>query len=138
MGREAIPAVRAAIDAAETSLAAVLYKFDEPSLLASVERALSRGVRVRILADEAQAKRKRSLVGLAERAGAEVRLWRPKLGKLHAKLMVIDERRAIAGSFNWTRSAARSNVELLLDFQEPDTVKRLSGVFEALWDRADR
>jgi len=137
MGREAIPTAQAAIDAAETSVAAALYKFDEPSLLAALERALARGVRVRILADGAQANGK-SLVGLAERAGAEVRLWRPKLGKLHAKLMVIDEQRAIAGSFNWTRSAARSNIELLLDFRQPDTVKQLSQAFEALWDRVGR
>ena len=133
-GGNAVPIAVAAIDAAERSVDAALYKFDEPSLLAAVERALQRGVRVRLLADETKANAN-SLVALAGKAGAEVKRWRAKRGKLHAKLMLVDGERAIAGSFNWTRSAARSNVELVLDFREPATVKRLAEGFEKLWDR---
>ncbi len=68
IGRKAIPAAVAAIDQARSSLDASLYKFDEPNLLAAVERALKRGVRVRIVADEANAK-PRSLVASRNRPG---------------------------------------------------------------------
>ena len=135
VGRGAVPRTVAAIDGAQRSLDAALYKFDEPSLLEAVERALARGVRVRIVVDAANARGK-SLVGAVERTEALVRRWPPKQGKMHAKLMVVDGRQAIAGSFNWTRSAARSNVELALVFEDPQTVKRLAEAFESFWDRA--
>ena len=135
-----IETTRKAIDAAEVSLRAVLYKFDEPSLLPALMSAIERGVDVRLLVDSAQAggfdEGEGSLVESARAAGAAVRYWDSARGKLHAKFSVLDGRRALAGSYNWTRSARRSNVELLLDIDDPETVSRLLELFEQLWDRA--
>ena len=99
---------------AERSVAALVYKFDNKTILKAIEKAVARGVSVRLLLDGSEAKRKRSLAGDARKAGAEVRRWKPKKGKLHAKCLIIDGSRVLTGSFNWTDSASESNVELLL------------------------
>jgi phosphatidylserine/phosphatidylglycerophosphate/cardiolipin synthase-like enzyme len=64
-----------------------------------------------------------------------VRLWQPGQGKLHAKCLIVDGQRVLSGSFNWTKSAAESNVELLLAFENPGTVKKFSVLFERLWEK---
>jgi phosphatidylserine/phosphatidylglycerophosphate/cardiolipin synthase-like enzyme len=133
-----IVATRRALDEARESVSAVIYKFDEPGLLEAVSAAVRRGVRVRLLIDGAQVagNPERSLAARAQAAGAEVRLWPEDLHKLHAKLTVVDGKKALTGSYNWTRSALEKNVELLIVFEEPATVRRLSGLFEVLWERA--
>ncbi len=124
------------IDAADETIDAVVYKFDEASVRRSLRRALDRGVRVRLLADATEARSSGSLVQDLARAGARVRLW--KRGKLHAKFAVVDGQLAIAGSFNWTRSARRGNVEVALALDDPASVKRMQELFERLWDEAPR
>jgi hypothetical protein len=95
---------------AEQSIAALVYKFDNEQILKAIEKAVARGVTVRLLIDGSEAKRKRSQAQDAKIAGAEVRRWKPKKGKLHAKCLIIDGSRVLTGSFNWTDSASESNV----------------------------
>ncbi len=133
-----IEITRRALDETDLSVLAVLYKFDEPSLLPALVAAVERGVEVRLLVDAAQAggEGEESLVESARASGASVRFWSRKLGKLHAKFTVLDGRRALAGSYNWTQSARTDNVELLLDFENAETVSRLIDLFDQLWRRA--
>jgi phosphatidylserine/phosphatidylglycerophosphate/cardiolipin synthase-like enzyme len=134
--RDPVRATSLAIDAARASVSAVVYKFDEPKLLRAVTESVSRGVRVRLLVDGEEAGRARSLAARARAAGADVRRWPAELGKLHAKFTVVDGERVLAGSFNWTRSAARNNVEVLIEFDDPVTAQRFAELFERLWSRA--
>lgn len=124
-----------AILASENSIAALVYKFEDQSILKSLEDALKRGIKVRLLADEKEASDKKSLVVRANRAGAEVRLWSRDQGKLHAKCLIVDGQRVLSGSFNWTDSAAESNIELILYFENPETVQEFSALFERLWGK---
>jgi len=135
VGRDSVTITIEALEAAENTVDVVVYKFTEETLLAAVDRAVTRGVRVRILADTPESSSDESLLGAAILAGARVRAWDPKRGKLHAKFAVFDGRRVLAGSFNWTRSAARSNVELLISFREPNSVDRFAALFEGLWKK---
>jgi phosphatidylserine/phosphatidylglycerophosphate/cardiolipin synthase-like enzyme len=124
-----------AIAASEQSIAALVYKFEDKTILKSLESPLKRGIPVRLLVDGKEASGKKSLAGKAKRAGADVRLWQPGQGKLHAKCLIVDGHRVLSGSFNWTKSAAESNVELLLFFENPGTVKKFSALFERLWEK---
>jgi len=126
-----VQVARAEIDAAAESIDVVVYKFDERVLRKALERAIERGVRVRILADLDEARSKGSEVQRVQRAGARVALWRR--GKLHAKFTIIDGKRVLTGSYNWTASASESNVELLVDLGNPDDVKQFEQAFETLW-----
>ena len=85
-----IVVTRHALRAAERSIDVALYKFDEGSLRKELKASLKRGVTVRVLADADEAKRGRS--ELDRIGGAQIRLWKP--GKLHAKFVVVDQRRA--------------------------------------------
>jgi phosphatidylserine/phosphatidylglycerophosphate/cardiolipin synthase-like enzyme len=68
------------------------------------------------------------------RRGAEVRRWGS--GELHAKFAIADDVWVITGSFNWTQSAATSNVEPVAGIGDADVVARFVELFEDLWDRA--
>ena len=123
-----------AIAMAEQSIAALVYKFDNKTILKAIEKAVARGVTVRLLVDGSEAERKRSQAGDARKAGAEVRRWKPKKGKLHAKCLIIDGNRVLTGSFNWTDSASESNVELLLFSDDALVAREFQDVFERLWE----
>lgn len=124
-----------AIAGSEHFIAALVYKFEDQTILKSLEDALKRGIKVRLLADEKEASDKQSLVAKAYRAGAEVRLWNRDQGKLHAKCLIVDGQWVLSGSFNWTDSAAESNIELILSFENPETVQEFSALFERLWEK---
>ncbi|MDJ0787431.1 MAG: phospholipase D-like domain-containing protein [Myxococcota bacterium] len=138
LDRRAVAVTVEAIDDAQGSVDAVVYKFTEEALLAAVGRAVKRGVRVRLVVDESESRNRRSQAGLAEAAGAAVRRWEARRGKLHAKFVVVDGEEVLTGSYNWSRSAARSNLELRMSLRDPDVVKRFSQLFEALWDASPR
>ena len=124
-----------AIAMAERSVAALVYKFDNKTILKAIKKAVARGVTVRLLVDGSEAKRKRSQAQDAKKAGAEVRRWKPKKGKLHAKCLIIDGSRVLTGSFNWTDSASESNVELLLFSDDAPVAQEFQEVFERLWEQ---
>ena len=125
---------REEIDTAKSSLHLVLYKFDEKSLETAIIDALKRGVEILIVADAKEASRSSNRIAALERQGADVRLW--KEGKLHVKLAIIDETRAITGSFNWTISAESRNTELVVVSRHPALVGRLNALFGQLWQEA--
>ena len=124
-----------AIDGATGHIDVSLYKFNDTKILDAIQKALGRGVEVRMVADRKQAGRDESLVGRAETAGARVRLWKSGQ-KLHAKLVLIDSERALAGSFNWTKKAAE-NVEIVNDVRCKKTVSRYAELFAELWEQAE-
>ena len=57
--------------------------------------------------------------------------------KLHHKFAVIDNRKVIAGSFNWSPSAAHTNDETLLLIHSPQLAKHFIREMERLWDTAE-
>lgn len=126
--------VNEGVGATAASVSAVIYKFDDSQLVPVFEEALARGIKVRLLCDGKQAKKNGSLVSRLEKSGAEIRLWPSSRGKLHAKFLVCDDNRVLSGSWNLTRSAGQSNVEILMDFRDLKTVARFQELFARLWD----
>ena len=122
-----------AVENSERSVSAVVYKFYRKRMRRALVKVLrEKGRRVRLLVDRRQLEGENdSFVPEAARAGAEVRKW--KGGKLHAKFMIVDESEVLSGSYNWTKKAAKSNTELLLRFDDQDTVATFVREFEKLW-----
>ena len=120
--------------ASKHSVDAVVYKFDAKLMREVISDGVERGLEVRIVADEAAAKGKRSFLRRVVKSGAQVRLWKSE--KLHAKFVILDSRRVVTGSFNWTRSADQSNVELVIRYEDPVVAERFSQLFLRLWEDA--
>lgn len=126
---------RRALRASQTSVAVVVYKFDERGIRRALDDAVERGVAVRLVTDREEASRERSQIAKAAKAGAQVRVW-PK-DKLHAKFAIVDAEAVLTGSFNWTESAQHKNVELLLIIDQPGAIKQFQELFERLWDGSE-
>eukprot|EP00667_Euglena_gracilis_P024131 EG_transcript_27581 len=97
-----------------------------------VIEAHKRGVKVRIISDNAQAQTQHSDIPELRSAGIPVRTDKsPAL--MHHKFCVIDGKLLLNGSFNWTMAAVTSNAENVVINWNPGMVKSFAEEFEKLW-----
>ncbi len=156
--------VKEAVERADRTISAIVYKIDPPRIYKALEKAAKEDkVDVRILVNDGLKKRYRQkllthgdsileeseqprwfrkmhspskeLATLALTKRVEIRQWTP--AKLHVKLLIIDDKEVLSGSYNWTDSAAAQNAELLLRFTNRDHVKKFVKVFKGLYEREE-
>ena len=118
------------------------YISNEPAsrletVLAAVEKAAGRGVRVRVLSDKRFEKTyPESLARLREKKGIEVRIidYGPLTdGVLHAKYFVVDGREVFLGSQNFDWRSLEHIQELGVRIVEPAVARAFLDVFETDW-----
>ena len=134
-----------------------LFVFSAQNLADRLAQLRQRGVAIRLLADPGFANRSFSetldLLGAPLpdqdcRLEAGNRPWSaglPSVGtprlrpgdKLHHKFAVIDGRRVITGSFNWSPSAAHQNDETLLVLESPALAAHFTAEMNQLWRGAE-
>ncbi|MFQ6538680.1 MULTISPECIES: phospholipase D-like domain-containing protein [Aphanothece] len=134
-----------------------LFVFSDQRLAEALGALQQRGGTVRLLADPGFATRSFSevldLLGVAlpdHRCGLEAGnaplkqplegVGTPRLAggdKLHHKMAVLDHRRVITGSFNWSPSAAHQNDETLLVIDSPLVAAHFTGEIDRLWKGAE-
>ncbi|HYB41926.1 MAG TPA: phospholipase D-like domain-containing protein [Candidatus Methylomirabilis sp.] len=130
------------IDEARKSLWVQHPKFVDATVLARLVEAHTRGVHVKILCggkhgiSDTDIPDTFSSLRILHRVG--VKVHRQKHPKLHAKLLVADDRRALVGSMNIDRSAFDLRRELGIVVADRDIVKRLIDVFDRDWGRSHR
>lgn len=118
------------------SIDGVVYKFSERRIFKALVKILEANpdVKVRLVVDRklvGENKRGKLVRKLLEHGGnVSIRKWSGH--KLHAKFVVVDDRRAFAGSYNWTESSDR-NTELLLEFTDSEGVNEFTRLFNDLW-----
>jgi cardiolipin hydrolase len=126
---------RKLVDSARQNLDIAVYSLNSPAVIAAIERAVHRGVRVRALTDRTQAfgrgnvEATRLLAALTPnfRVHSKNRI-------MHNKFAVSDNRTVMLGSFNWTRSAENSNDENCLVTDVSEIVQAFENRFERhLW-----
>ena len=93
-----------------------------------------RGVRVRVISDNAKSLDLGSDVQQLARQGVPVRIDRSDY-HMHHKFAVFDERYLLTGSYNWTRSAARHNEENFIVTHDEKLVRDFTEAFERLWQK---
>uniref|UniRef100_A0A7S0WPJ2 Mitochondrial cardiolipin hydrolase n=1 Tax=Chlamydomonas leiostraca TaxID=1034604 RepID=A0A7S0WPJ2_9CHLO len=94
--------------------------------------AHKRGIKVRVISDDDQAKTQGSDVARMQQAGIPVKVDHQPT-HMHHKFCVVDGRVLINGSFNWTRQAVIGNNENVVILDIPSLVAEFSQYFEALW-----
>jgi phosphatidylserine/phosphatidylglycerophosphate/cardiolipin synthase-like enzyme len=142
---------------ARRSLDLSLFVFSGQNLADALRLLHARGVRIRLLADPGFANRSFSevldLLGISMadhhcRIEADNRPWsRPLEGvgtpqlaggdKLHHKFAVLDGRRVISGSFNWSPSAAHQNDETLIRIDSPLLARHFEAEMDRMWRGAE-
>ncbi len=123
------------IDRAKRYVDVAIYSFTSRKIAKALIRAKRRGVKVKVIIDEGNAKSRRCVAPLLERAGIAVRVKRGSGGGLmHNKFAVIDDKVVITGSFNWTVSAEKRNDENLVVIKgSKKVVSAFKKRFEKLW-----
>jgi phosphatidylserine/phosphatidylglycerophosphate/cardiolipin synthase-like enzyme len=134
-----------------------LFVFSAQNLADALARLRARGARIRLVADPGFAHRSFSevldLLALHQpdhhcRLEAGNRPWSrplesvgtPRLAagdKLHHKFAVLDRRRVISGSFNWSPAAAHQNDETLLRIDSPQLARHFEAEMDRLWRGAE-
>jgi phosphatidylserine/phosphatidylglycerophosphate/cardiolipin synthase-like enzyme len=101
------------VSAARSEVLVMAYSFSCPDIANALIAASQRGVKVVVLLDRTNEKETYSELGDLGRHGVEV--WIDACHAIaHNKVIVIDRRTVITGSFNFTRQAEHENAENLL------------------------
>jgi phosphatidylserine/phosphatidylglycerophosphate/cardiolipin synthase-like enzyme len=143
---EAYETWKTMIDGATRSLEfAEFYASSEPGsrlepILAAVEAAAKRGVKIRFLAEKGFYKTYPEILDrLKTQPGVELRLYDVKSlmgGVLHAKYFLVDGQEAYFGSQNFDWRSLAHIQELGARIREPEVVRAFYDVFDTDWDLA--
>jgi len=122
-----------------TSVDAALYRLNNPRLVCALEDAIRRGVGVQLVLDRNKYEESRTTQELLANGRIPFRLLYGRQGrgtKMHHKFAILDGRRVLTGSYNWTLESEEQNYEGLLILREPEQVAIFHREFEALWAEA--
>ncbi|WP_398483544.1 phospholipase D-like domain-containing protein [Tardiphaga sp.] len=136
-GRERIGAF---IDAAEESLFIQNERYQDTDIIERLVRAVTRGVSVHIMARQPHKLKKNKLIegigGLRIMHDVGAKVHRLNDMKLHGKMLLADEERAIVGSINLTPGSFDDRRELAIETDSHHVVKRLVHTARHDWDHS--
>ena len=105
------------------------YSFTSAPIAGALKAAHDHGVDVRVILDKSQRTERYSGMTFLVRAG--VPTWIDAAHAIaHNKIMVIDSRVVITGSFNFTKAAEERNAENLLILESPE----LAEIYRKNWE----
>lgn len=110
------------IDQARESIYVLAYSFTSEPIVSALVRALARGVHVEAVLDRGQRTARGSQAGALADSGAKVYID-ARHAIAHNKVMVIDGKTLVTGSFNFTKGAEEKNAENLLILDAPELTK---------------
>lgn len=137
-----------AIDASKSTVETASFVLESRKIADALERALKRGVKVRIVADKSQAEydHVRKFLGHLQRLGAQVRLLGgphgeesdyPLAEKMHDKLFLFDRKVVETGSGNATKNAGINNFENANFLDDATDVAAYGKAFDHMFDVAE-
>jgi phosphatidylserine/phosphatidylglycerophosphate/cardiolipin synthase-like enzyme len=126
------------IVAARVAIDLEVYIITDEIILAALEDAQRRGVRVRVILEEhpfGGGGGQEAIFARLENAGIAVRWGNPVFRFTHIKAMTIDGEIAIIMNQNITQSAFTTNRDFGVVTNEPAAVRTAAAIFEADWTR---
>jgi phosphatidylserine/phosphatidylglycerophosphate/cardiolipin synthase-like enzyme len=128
------------IDRAKSSLIVENERFQDPIIVERVVRARTRGVKVHILTRPVHSLSEENLAegvaGLQVMHDVGAKIHRLEHLKLHAKMMLADDARAIVGSINISVGSFDKRRELSIEVTDHAILDRLRGVYHQDWKRS--
>jgi cardiolipin synthase len=138
-GRERIAAF---IDSAKETLWIQNERYQDTVIIERLVRAVNRGVQVHIMARPAHKLKKNKLVegigGLRIMHDVGAKIHTLKHLKLHGKMLLADEERAIVGSINLTPGSFEDRRELAVETDAKHVVKRLVETTRHDWKHSQK
>ena len=131
-GKSCRAAILNQIRMAVRSLDICVFTISDDYIAEALIHAHKRHVRVRIITDNDKSEDKGSDIDRFHGEGLPVKVDDTR-HHMHHKFMVADDKVALTGSYNWTRSAAKFNHENLLLTRDLAVVKAFRKEFEDLW-----
>jgi phospholipase D len=107
------------IEHANDNIFIFAYAFNSSIILKALERAQQKGIIIKTILDRSQAKQRGSLSEDLCAISRECYINRGKAKIQHNKIMIIDNKITITGSFNFTHNAEDTNLENLFIIQDP-------------------
>lgn len=107
------------IDKAEESIYMQAYGMSDALITTALINAQARGVKVRILLDRSNLKQKFSKLHELQRAKIDVYIDKVP-GIAHNKVIIIDKKKVITGSFNFTAAADKRNAENVIIIEDQE------------------
>lgn len=111
-----------AINSAKHTIYVRAYSFTAQPIANALIAAHKRGVIVKILVDKNQLKEKNAKIRDLKAKGILVKIESVD-GLAHNKVLVIDEKMIISGSYDWSKSANKRNAENMLAINDPELAK---------------
>lgn len=108
---------------AKSSIYVQAYSFTSAPIAKALVTANKRGVNVRVILDKSQRREKYSAADFLANAGIDTRID-SCCAIAHNKIMVIDERVVVTGSFNFTKSAQERNAENVLILRDRELAQK--------------
>jgi len=129
-------ATQAVVDevaAAKRTVRIQAYSFTSKPIAAAIMAAKQRGVDVRVILDKTNETDQYSAATFLFHAGIPVAIdYLPQIA--HSKVIIIDGKTVITGSFNFTYAAEHSNVENLLILHD----KKIADRYLKNWDEREK
>jgi len=111
------------IDKAKKTLLIQAYSFTSAPIAKSILNAKKRGVDVKIILDKSQFSQKYSSAKFL--INQKIPIWKDKkVAIAHNKVMIIDDKITITGSFNFTKAAQEKNAENVLIIEDSLLAKK--------------
>lgn len=119
---------------ARESVDLCLYLITSERLAEAVLSLIPKGVRVRLILDDGSVALQGSQAGRFRQRGAFVRSRKMNY-LMHHKFAIVDGRKLVSGSFNWTMQAVMGNKENVIVTKVPEIVAPFVEEFERLWQQ---
>ena len=128
------------IDESKHSLWVQNERYQDPVIIEHLVRAHTRGVKVHIMARPPDKLKKGKLIegvsGLRSLQDLGVKIHKLKGIKLHAKLILADDARAIIGSINLAPGSFDSRRELAIEVDDPSIIDRIHKTLKEDWSNS--
>ncbi len=121
------------IDGAKSTINIMMFAFTNPKIAKALTDAISRGVVVKIVLDKTQNRyQKYSIYRDLKSKGVDIKLDKNRY-KLHHKVIIIDNKIVITGSYNYTKKANTINSENIIIIKDYKIAKEYSTEFKRVY-----
>ncbi len=123
------------IKATKKEIMVAAYAFSSKYLGQALSGALKRRVKIRVLLDGDNARKAYSIDEWLAGERIDIRFITVKGGNMHHKFMLIDGKRLVTGSYNFTNESEFRNHEAAIFTNHKELIQAFAAEFERLWSQ---